>query len=117
MLALDQMSRYTTGGDNDDDNPFQAWATDLAKVAADKFVYTKPSGVSRMYWKMSIDLSRALVPSQGAQDPLDGYVTLSRLQASSQMCKAIGSTLVNLKEEIERFYSMIDVSPTDDTLG
>jgi hypothetical protein len=32
-----------------------------------------------MYWKMSIDLSRALVPSMGQHDPLDGYVTCVQL--------------------------------------
>lgn len=114
MFALDQMSRYT------EDDTFQAWATDLAKVAADKFVYytTQQSGLTpRMYWKMSIDLSRASVPSQGAQDPLDGDVTLSRLQASSQTSKTIGSTPVNLQEKIDCFHSMIDISPTHDTLG
>ncbi len=28
-----------------------------------------------MYWKMSIDLSRPLVTSEGNLDPYDGYVT------------------------------------------
>src|SRR6056297_4319091 len=29
----------------------------------------------QLYWKMSIDLSYPLVPSMGAHDPLDGYLT------------------------------------------
>ena len=35
-----------------------------------------------MYWKMSIDLSRPLVPSMGHHDPLDGFITYSELQAT-----------------------------------
>ncbi|HLO25879.1 MAG TPA: hypothetical protein VK187_07185, partial [Geobacteraceae bacterium] len=35
----------------------------------------------RMYWKMSIDLRRPLVPSMGQHDPLDGLLTYSELQA------------------------------------
>jgi len=33
----------------------------------------------RMVWKMSVDLSRPLVPSMGQHDPLDGYVTCAQL--------------------------------------
>jgi hypothetical protein len=36
-----------------------------------------------MYWKMSIDLSRPLVPSMGQHDPLDGFVTYNELQATA----------------------------------
>jgi hypothetical protein len=36
-----------------------------------------------MYWKMSIDLSRPLVPSMGHHDPLDGFVTYNELQATA----------------------------------
>lgn len=32
-----------------------------------------------MHWKMSIDLTRPLVPSMGQHDPLDGYVTCLQL--------------------------------------
>jgi hypothetical protein len=37
----------------------------------------------RMYWKMSIDLSRPLVASMGQHDPLDGFVTYAEVQAAS----------------------------------
>ncbi len=36
-----------------------------------------------MYWKMSIDLSRPLVPSTGQHDPLDGFITYNELQATA----------------------------------
>jgi hypothetical protein len=34
-----------------------------------------------MCWKMSIDLSRPLVPSMGQHDPHDGYIIYSQLQS------------------------------------
>ena len=35
-----------------------------------------------MFWKMSIDLSRPLVSSQGHHDPLDGAITCLQLQST-----------------------------------
>ena len=37
-----------------------------------------------MYWKMSIDLTRPLVPSMGQHDPLDGFVTYNELQLTAE---------------------------------
>jgi hypothetical protein len=37
----------------------------------------------RMYWKMSIDLSRPLVPSMGQHDPLDGLLTYAMLRRAA----------------------------------
>jgi hypothetical protein len=54
-------------------------AVELAKVAHDGFVY-ESRGRKRMYWKMSVDLSRPLVPSMGHHDPLDGYITAVQLR-------------------------------------
>jgi hypothetical protein len=36
-----------------------------------------------MVWKLSIDLSRPLVPSMGAHDPLDGLLTLRALRTDA----------------------------------
>ncbi len=55
-------------------------AAELAVVAVRAFTYTPPEERGmRMYWKMSVDLSRPLVTAMGQHDPLDGYVTLSAL--------------------------------------
>ena len=51
------------------------WACELGEAAHRAFVYDAGGGRKRMYWKMSIDLKRALVPSMGQHDALDGYVT------------------------------------------
>jgi hypothetical protein len=76
MHALNRVSRVTgnTG--------YNLWAIELAKTAHAKFTYGSPlGGQKRMYWKMSIDLSRPLVQSMGQHDPLDGFITYHQLQA------------------------------------
>jgi len=76
MHALDQTTRATG-------QPlFNAWARELARAAHRAFVYATPGG-KRMYWKMSIDLSRPQVPSMGHHDPLDGFVTCMQLDATA----------------------------------
>ena len=78
MHALNRVSRVTG------DLTYNTWAIELAKTAHARFVYASPSGgPKRMYWKMSIDLSRPLVPSMGHHDPLDGFVTYNELQATA----------------------------------
>ncbi len=66
------------------DPTYLAWAMELAKTAHARFTYAPPAGGRRrMYWKMSIDLSRPLVSSMGQHDPLDGFVTYSELAAAA----------------------------------
>ena len=77
MHALNRVGRVTG------DPVYTRWAAELAKAAHAAFTYTLPSGGKRMYWKMSIDLSRPLVPAMGQHDPLDGFVTYSELQAAA----------------------------------
>lgn len=113
MHALDQVTRATG-------RPvYNAWARELAKTAFRSFTYVpKGSTERRMYWKMSIDLSRPLVPSMGQHDALDGYVT----------CVELGQTLARstnptsgpeLADETAGFASMMEGHElgTDDSLG
>jgi hypothetical protein len=75
MHALNQAGRMTK------DPGYTTWAIELARTAHARFVYTPSSGgQKRMYWKMSIDLSRPQVASMGLHDPLDGLVTYCGLQ-------------------------------------
>jgi hypothetical protein len=71
-----------------------------------------------MYWKMSIDLSRPLVPSMGHHDPLDGFVTYNELQATATK-DAKESTARNLRAEIADMASICEGKSwaTDDPLG
>lgn len=77
MHALDQTARATG-------QPlFNTWACELAETAHRAFTYAPHGGGRRMYWKMSIDLSRPVVASMGQHDPLDGFVTCMQLDATA----------------------------------
>ncbi|HHP7233590.1 MAG TPA: hypothetical protein ACFCUC_03085 [Desulfobacterales bacterium] len=78
MHALDCLSRVTG------DTRYHRWSIELGTAAHRAF--THPSGTvgpKRMYWKMSIDLSRPLVASMGHHDPLDGLVTAFQLRSTA----------------------------------
>jgi hypothetical protein len=75
MVALDRAAQALR------DTRYLLWAVELARSAHAAFVYDVwPGGEKRMAWKMSIDLTRPLVPFMGAHDPLDGLVTFSELE-------------------------------------
>jgi hypothetical protein len=97
---------------------YHAWAVELARAAHSAFTYTPlPGEPPRMYWKMSIDLSRPLVPSQGAHDPLDGLVTLCSLRAVAS--PDFGEAATQLGQEIAELSQMCAGQNwvTDDPLG
>lgn len=57
-------------------------AVELAENVVPRFVLWGPSGAPQgVAWKMSIDLTRPLVPGASPQDALDGYVTLRGIEA------------------------------------
>jgi hypothetical protein len=113
MHALNRVGRVTR------DPVYLRWAIELARSAHAAFTYRPPSGGrKRMYWKMSIDLSRPLVRSMGQHDALDGFVTYSELQAAAARDFS-GSPLPGLGTEIA---DMADICRgggwvTDDPLG
>ncbi|MGB9175952.1 MAG: hypothetical protein WCB46_04360 [Methanoregula sp.] len=79
MHALNRAGRVTGSP------AYNAWAIELARTAHARFTYLPPhDGRKRMYWKMSIDLSRPLVPSMGQHDPLDGLVTYQELLLTAE---------------------------------
>lgn len=78
MHALNRATRVTG------DFVYNRWAFDLAKTSCAKFVYQSPSGGQRrMAWKMSIDLSRPLVPHMGQHDALDGLITYAQIETTA----------------------------------
>ena len=78
MHALSRVGRITA------DATYTRWAVELARAAHAAFTYTPtPGGRKRMYWKMSIDLSRPVVTAMGQHDPLDGLVTYSELEMAA----------------------------------
>lgn len=110
MHALHRAGQVTGNAD------FNRFARELAQTAHARFIY-RPSwgGPKRMYWKMSIDLSRPLVASMGLHDPLDGLITYDELNVNSQ-AKDSGP---DLKAEIDDLATLCRKQDwtTDDPLG
>lgn len=112
MHALSRVGRVTA------DPKYSSWAIELAKRAHAAFLYTPPTGGrKRMYWKMSIDLTRPLVSSMGQHDALDGFVTYNELQAIAK--GTVGGKNLDLSEEIEGIGDILLMQglSTDDVLG
>jgi hypothetical protein len=114
MHALDQLARATG------EARFSIWARELAQTAHRAFTYRPAEGARarRMYWKMSIDLTRPLVPSMGQHDALDGYVTCLQLRATTRaLSDAAGGP--DLDGETRSFAMMLDPGQwaTADPLG
>jgi hypothetical protein len=113
MHALNRVSRVTG-------NPtYNGWAMELAKTAHARFTYRPSRGTRKaMYWKMSIDLSRPLVPSMGQHDPLDGLITYRELQAAADKDKK-STAGQDLESEIAGMAQICEgrTWDTDDPLG
>lgn len=112
MHALDQVARATG------EPTFHQWARELAAAAHAAFVYTSRDGSRRMYWKMSVDSTRPLVPSMGHHDPLDGLVTFAQLDATAMSLDAAVEE-PSLRPQIADFDAMVDRRnlATADSLG
>lgn len=112
MHALNRISGVTG------DSTYNIRALELAKTAHACFTYVPLSGGRRrMYWKMSIDLSRPLVQSMGHQDPLDGFITYIQLQATA--AEASIKPAPDLNPEIADMADICEGKTwaTDDPLG
>ena len=113
MNALDRVSQVTGN------NIYNQWALELARAAHAAFCYTPTwGGGKRMYWKMSIDLSRPQVDSMGQHDPLDGLITCLQLAATAKDFPQTPAAL-NLETEIEELTAMCAGGnwATEDSLG
>jgi len=102
MHALDQLTRSTRRPE------FNLWARELAATAFDAFTYLPSTAWAsrRMYWKMSIDLSRPLVHSMGQHDPLDGYITVLQLRSTAaSLPEAVEKP--DLEDETRQFAAMV----------
>lgn len=107
MHALGRLSRVSGN------RAYAAWAVELAQTAHAAFT---TEGGRRLYWKMSIDLTRPLVPTMGQHDPLDGLVTFSELQA---LAAGSGLSPRSLATEIATMAAICGQREwtTDDPLG
>lgn len=92
------------------------WARELAQAAHAAFTRDHAGGTRpRMVWKMSIDLSRALVASMGQHDPLDGLITYRQIRAH-RTPGAGGPDLAREIRDMSRIASGCDWR-SDDPLG
>ncbi len=113
MHALDQAARMTGHA------RFNFWARELADTAFNAFVYSPTAAAApRMYWKMSVDLRRPLVPSMGQHDPIDGYITCRELQTTARILPWHESA-PDLGDQLSVWMAMLTPEqwPTADTLG
>jgi hypothetical protein len=114
MRALDSLARQTRDG------RYNRWARELAAVAFAAFTIQAPDGKKRLVWKMSIDLSRPLVTSQGKHDALEGLITCGQLQATAEHLGLFGDGGPSLREERAGFEEMTKSDAawsTSDPLG
>lgn len=95
------------------------WARELAKKVHAGFVFPSDGGGPKyIHWKMSIDLSRPLVPSMGLHDPLEGLIVYSQLQAGKSE-NAKDSPQPDLSREIKELAAICTGMSwvTEDSLG
>lgn len=113
MHALDRLARAT--GD-------RAWCVHgaaLARAACAGFVVTD-GGSPRLAWKMSVDLSRAVVDSSGLHDAVGGLVACLALRESWRSLAAGGAERDALAREIGLLAGICTREPgwrTADPLG
>ncbi|HXX67144.1 MAG TPA: hypothetical protein VEK07_08180 [Polyangiaceae bacterium] len=109
MLALDQAARATR------DSTFNAWGRELAETAHRAFAHAVDGGERRLYWKMSIDLTRPLVTSMGQHDAVDGYVTSEQLRATALALPgaAFGPPLDDVAADFDSMINRGNVETTD----
>lgn len=109
MHALCRVARVTG------DPKYLGWALELAKAAHEKFSSLGAQGHRRLYWKMSIDLSRPLISAMGQHDPLDGLLTYHELQTAGRG----EPSSPDLREEISTLTDLCrgESWVTDDPLG
>ena len=111
MHALERLAEATGEAD------YHQWAVDLARAAFEGFV-DRPAddGPPRMFWKMSVDLDRPLVPSMGHHDPLDGWVVAQMLIASDHGSESERRELAGFAEVYRDMFAGRELV-TGDALG
>lgn len=98
MVALLKMGKLCN------DTTYNQWAVDLLNASL-RFIHN-----GKMYWKMSIDLSRPLITSMGQHDPLNGYVIFKMVDTYVE---------ANLTDQVEKMLNLAKSIqlPTTDPLG
>jgi hypothetical protein len=109
MFALNRLSWATQ------DSSFNDLAIQLAKAIHPKFCFESP-GRLRLVWKISTDMQKVLVPSEGHLDAATGFVVYQMLQETAVKQ---GEKDQQLKQEIgeyEKLMKRIPLTPSKDAL-
>ncbi|PKS05951.1 hypothetical protein jhhlp_007784 [Lomentospora prolificans] len=115
MFALNRLSVSTA------DERYNNLAIQLAKAIHPHFIYTTVSRSLAMVWKVSTDLRRVLVGSEGHLDAATGYVVYSLLQRTASR---LNYSFVphSLATEIDEYWQIMNrndqrtISPSSDAL-
>ncbi|KFZ06080.1 hypothetical protein V501_07742 [Pseudogymnoascus sp. VKM F-4519 (FW-2642)] len=85
----------------------------LARAIHPKFFINQTSASARMVWKISMDMSRTLVSSQGRLDATTGFVVYRLLQAAANEPKVLEREIADYQRVMK---SRDSVDATHDTL-
>ncbi|KAJ5803271.1 uncharacterized protein N7503_005721 [Penicillium pulvis] len=99
MFALNRMAMASG------DMKYNRQAVNLARAIHPKFFVDRSAARPRMIWKMSMDLSKSLVSSEGNLDPIDGFVVFRILQATAAMAgdgEVLAEEIGDYKRVMER---------------
>jgi len=83
---------------------YNDWAIELIQGIHDRFVYNQSSQQPHMHWKMSIDLSRPLVRSEGNLDPFDGFVTYREIQQQAGVSTVLQNEIAVMEKMVNAKY-------------
>ena len=96
------------------------WAGELAQTAFKAFARRLGSGkLVGVFWKMSTDLSRPLVPAMGLHDALDGFITFREVQHAIVKISGVDAAVRGLSQATEALFALCEHGQwaTDDPLG
>jgi hypothetical protein len=97
---------------------YARWAVELGEAAFEGFAGRSRSGaIVGVYWKMSTDLSRPLVPSMGLHDALDGFITFREARRAAKPRDNVGATGLGPATESLALLCQHGNWTTDDPLG
>ena len=93
-------------------------AVELARAAAAAFIHgAGDEGPWRIAWKMSIDLSRPLVPASGQHDALDGLLAFARVRTAHHALRMMPASLDEPIERMRAICGRAESFGTADPLG
>jgi hypothetical protein len=106
-FALNQFAKATG------EAQYNQWAVELLEVSHRHFVALKQSAQAHMYWKISVDMTRPVVVSEGNLDPFDGLVTYKLVADTAfvmtgketPLVREIGDMHIMVERKYRRYYS------------